>query len=548
MVDKKKGVILSFITMICWALHDVSFRYAAVEFRVEPTVFICFTLFVSAFVLILIAGPGMRGIATLRRGHTWAYGILEVFLNIAQMFALLYITTTEMNFLNRFTVIMSLISTWIIFNRKPHASDLIGAGLVATGLYFIAAGLDDAIRIQALVCIFFVAFTSVSTAMLGEVHPENVEADTVRDRSRVAGYVLLACSFIFLVISLGVAFLKANATEVAAALPIVSGMPDLADFGHKPTFVMALGLGLTIMPLAMYYFFYATKVAKTETFMAVSSTLPFVTYIVESGAAKLGLLSVSAITGKDLAAGGLIVLGAFLIEYMRHRNLKKKARNNTSTVKKDDYDMVCTALRFCENNLIIAAEKLGVSVKELEKVHEGQGFVSFDVSGNRYHSILRNYHRNIATVDPLTNLANRDALASAVDEALNKKVPFSIVFMDLNKFKPINDTYGHEAGDLVLKTVSKRLRQGLPADSVICRLGGDEFVVMLIDANRYDAEKLADEIYEIVEDPIDLEDGTEVTVGTSLGLAVAYEDGKTLKQLLDVADKNMYAEKEESDR
>ena len=195
MMDKRKGIILSFLTMFFWALHDVAFRFAAVEFKVEPTVFICFTLFVSAFVLIVVAGPGSGGVSTLKRGHTWAYGIIEVFMNIAQMFALLYITTTEMNFLNRFTVIMSILATWAIFSRKPHSSDFIGGGLVLLGLYMIAAGLDPAIRVQALVCIFFVAFTSVTAAMLGEIHPDNLEAESVRERSRVAGYVLLACGF-----------------------------------------------------------------------------------------------------------------------------------------------------------------------------------------------------------------------------------------------------------------------------------------------------------------------------------------------------------------
>ncbi|MFT7433295.1 MAG: diguanylate cyclase (GGDEF)-like protein [Alphaproteobacteria bacterium] len=548
-IDKKKGLILSFITMFFWALHDVSFRFAAVEYKVEPTVFICFTLFVAAFVLIVVAGPGTGGMATLKRGHTWAYGIFEVLLNIAQMFALIYITTTEMNFLNRTTVIMSLIATWMFFGRKLHLSDIIGGSLVLGGLYYIAEGLDPAIRIQALVCIFFVAFTSVATAMLGEIHPENNGAETVRARSRVAGYVLLVSSFVFLAVTLGVAFLKANAGAVALDFPIISGLPELADFAYKPTFIIALVLGLTVMPIAMYFFFYATKTAKTETFMAVSSTLPFFTYAVEWLAAKFGFLDISGITSRDLIAGAVIVMGAFLIEYMRHQNIKRKAKAVKKESSNDDYDMVNTALRFCDHNLTVVATRLGVPVKDIEKVVEGEGHVSFDVSATKYRTILRNYHRNIATVDPLTGLPNRDALTGAVEGALANKEAFSLVFIDLNKFKPINDTYGHEAGDTILKEVSNRLKNDLSSNAVVSRIGGDEFVIMLRDVNRNESEALMVEILAIIEEDVYLEsEKIDISVGASLGLAVAYEDGDTMDALLKKADKEMYENKEPSER
>lgn len=543
-MDKKKGLILSFITMFFWALHDVSFRFAAVEYSVEPTVFICFTLFVTAFVLIVVAGPGAGGMSTLKRGHTWAYGVLAVFLNIAQVFALIYITTTEMNFLNRATVVMSILATWMFFARRPHFSDLIGGSLVLGGLYFIAEGLDPAIRVQALVCILFVAFTSVATAMLGEIHPENNNAETIRARSRVAGYVLLVSSFVFLVMTLAVALLKENSTEIANALPIISGFPSLGDFLHKPTFFIALILGLTVMPIAMYFFFYATKTAKTETFMAVSSTLPFFTYAVEWLASKFGLLDISAITHKDLIAGAVIVAGAFLIEYMRYGNLKRKEIAVVAESTSDDFDMVNTALRFFDNNLTVVAEKLGVPVKDVEKVVEGAGGVSFDVSSKMYRTILRNYHRNIATVDPLTGLPNRDALTGAVEGALANKEEFSLVFIDLNKFKPINDTYGHEAGDTILKTVSVRLKNELSVGAVVSRIGGDEFVIMLRDVNRKQSEDLMLDITDIIAEDIYLETANvEVSVGASLGLAVAYEDGETLDELLKKADTEMYENK-----
>jgi diguanylate cyclase (GGDEF)-like protein len=298
------------------------------------------------------------------------------------------------------------------------------------------------------------------------------------------------------------------------------------------------------MPVAMYFFFHATKTAKTETFMAVSSTLPFMTYAVEGTMSWFGLLDISGVTYTDLAAGVVIMLGAFLIEYMRHRKIKSMHINPIEEHTEDDFDMVQTAMRFCDQNLTLTASKLGVDIKELEKVHEGQGYVSFDVTAKQYRSILRNYHRNIATVDPLTGLSNRDALTSAVEGALKDKNKFAIVFADLNKFKPINDTYGHEAGDQVLVTIAQRLQGGLPESSVVSRIGGDEIVMMLRDVTRAEAQRYMEIILNIIEEDIEIEGLSEpLNVSASLGLAMSFEDGITYDSLIKKADKEMFSNK-----
>lgn len=542
-----KGIQLSLFTMFFWALHDVAFRLAAVKYKVEPTVFICLTLFVAAVVLILIAGPGKGGLSTLKRGHTWAYGVIAILLNIAQIFALTYITTTEMNFLNRFTIIMSIIGAWMFFSRPPKKSDLLGISLVLAGLYYIAVNLNEEVRVPALVCIFFVALTSTATAMIGEKHPDSNNAHTIKDRCRVTGFVLLVCSLVFLVGCFGAAMVKAQSPDLT--IPLIAGLPNVEDFLHKPTFFIAVGLGLTLIPLAMYFFFYATRVAKAETFMFVSSTLPFITYAVEYAAFKAGLLDIGDISMSDMVAGLVIVLGAILIEVMRMDRKKHKndpVAHSPVPASSADYDMVCSALRFCDDDMLQASRLLGVEVEELEEVHTSGGSKSFDAEGDKYKTLLRNYRRNIATADNLTGLVNRDGLLTALDAEIKNGIDLAVIFIDLNKFKPVNDTYGHEAGDELLKKVAKRLKGECPNDAVVSRLGGDEFVIMLRHVNRNDAQVMIEELNTALEEPFTISQVEgDVEIGGSFGLAMSKEDGETSAELIKHADEAMYEVKRE---
>lgn len=541
-----KGMFYSFLVMIFWALHDVMARYFAVHYQVSAFIFICFMFFVGSVVLVGFAGPGHKGISTLRRGHTWFYGLINIGMNLAEIYALFYITSTEMNFLNRMTVLMSLMATWVFFNRRPYKSDIFGAVLVFAGLYYIITGLPQDVRLIAFVTVFISAALSTASAMVGEVHQDNVEAKGIKEQARVTGYVLLACSFIFLLASFILGALKgAMPPEVIETNILFASVPDLSAFLHKPTFYGGLIMGVTVVPLSMYYFFVATKTAKTETFMVVSSTLPFLTFFFEWCASELGLLDIRDISVGDMVAGLAVVAGAFLMQYLRYKADKKGSREDRrKSNRSDDYDMVASALSFCDGDMLLCAEKLGIPAETIEEVYARKGEVGLEVSGSEYKQILRNYHRHIATVDNLTGLSNKDTLTRAIEGALEKNEKFCVVFMDLNKFKPVNDTHGHEAGDKVLKVVAERLKESLGNQHVVSRIGGDEFVVMLRDATRDAAEDIMMDVMAELVVPISLENGKEVSVGSSFGIAVAFEDGKTAEDLIKAADKLMYRDKE----
>jgi len=156
-----------------------------------------------------------------------------------------------------------------------------------------------------------------------------------------------------------------------------------------------------------------------------------------------------------------------------------------------------------------------------------------------------------AAHDPLTGLPNRvllqDRLERSCVQHARHGTRFAIGFLDLDRFKPVNDTYGHDAGDLLLKRVARRLLAALRASDTVCRLAGDEFVLLFADVEHSeDLAPLVQKILASVAQPYRLGDGPEspvVSVAASMGLALFPEHGQDPQTLMGHADKAMYAVK-----
>ncbi|TVQ36880.1 MAG: diguanylate cyclase [Spirochaetaceae bacterium] len=159
--------------------------------------------------------------------------------------------------------------------------------------------------------------------------------------------------------------------------------------------------------------------------------------------------------------------------------------------------------------------------------------------------------RHMANHDNLTGLPNRRLLYDVIEKyvplARRQKSTFVILYIDLDGFKPVNDHYGHAAGDTVLRTVAARLEASVRSSDVVARIGGDEFVLVFRDVTDLDAvnatiEKLIGRIQE----PISLE-GESITIRPSGGAAVFPRDGDDFEQLLLLADEAMYRVKAAAD-
>ena len=152
----------------------------------------------------------------------------------------------------------------------------------------------------------------------------------------------------------------------------------------------------------------------------------------------------------------------------------------------------------------------------------------------------------IATHDSLTGLLNRHQLNNhfneLVMEFLKTKKGFTLVFMDLDRFKPVNDTYGHDFGDLVLIEVARILKTVFN-NHFVARLGGDEFIVLLrSDSTEKDVIEKINRTRKAIEGFKEL-DGNTINMGASLGYSKYPQEGKLLEELIHEADKKMYEEK-----
>ena len=153
----------------------------------------------------------------------------------------------------------------------------------------------------------------------------------------------------------------------------------------------------------------------------------------------------------------------------------------------------------------------------------------------------------MANHDTLTDLPNRDMfnqlLKLAIESARRYDRHFAVLFVDLDRFKIINDTLGHEAGDHLLKQMSTRLRNALRSSDVVARLGGDEFVVMAQEISRADhAANVARKILSVAKKPIEVM-GHECRVTASVGIAMFPRDAKDEQTLMKNADIAMYLAK-----
>lgn len=156
--------------------------------------------------------------------------------------------------------------------------------------------------------------------------------------------------------------------------------------------------------------------------------------------------------------------------------------------------------------------------------------------------------RYLANYDHLTDLPNRALLLERINHAMEHSARFkqsvALFFIDLDRFKKVNDSLGHDQGDILLQEITRRLKKVLRVDDTVARIGGDEFVILL-ESFRGNSQlsKIAQKVIKEVNEPVILQ-GNMVTVGASIGIALYPEDAGSSEELLKNADVAMYHAKQ----
>lgn len=188
---------------------------------------------------------------------------------------------------------------------------------------------------------------------------------------------------------------------------------------------------------------------------------------------------------------------------------------------------------------------INISVGENSNGNLHYIFVFTDISAQK---IAENELRYMANYDHLTGLPNRALLLERIEQAISraarKKDNIALFFIDLDRFKKINDTLGHDFGDILLIEITKRLTEVLRQDDTIARQGGDEFVVLLERFSSPDKlANIAQKIINITEEPFQLKE-TVVSIGCSIGIALYPNDGLSSTELFKNSDIAMYCAKQ----
>ncbi|MDB5776433.1 MAG: histidine kinase [Herbaspirillum sp.] len=160
-----------------------------------------------------------------------------------------------------------------------------------------------------------------------------------------------------------------------------------------------------------------------------------------------------------------------------------------------------------------------------------------------FQEMERNLH-----IDRLTGILNRESLIAQIEFRLRgvsreRPLCFALMFIDLDKFKTINDKYGHDEGDKVLIEAAGQLRRAMRKEDAVSRFGGDEFMIYLHDAERASAEAVADKLRLCLQTPIGGRNGEQYHIDASIGFAIYPNDGLDVETLVRVADHHMFEQK-----
>ncbi len=202
--------------------------------------------------------------------------------------------------------------------------------------------------------------------------------------------------------------------------------------------------------------------------------------------------------------------------------------------------------RYLKNSFLTYRHKINKATKDLQKLNISlEGKIQ---DRTKALEEMTNELQILAYNDALTGLPNRVLLADRLEQAIEKakrhNIGLALFFIDLDKFKEVNDSFGHELGDNVLKTIAKSLNSIIRKEDTLARLGGDEFTIIMEELKRpEDALVLAEKILKVMKEPIHI-DGLTLYISCSIGISLYDKTVKNVHDFLKYADTAMYIAKE----
>lgn len=177
-------------------------------------------------------------------------------------------------------------------------------------------------------------------------------------------------------------------------------------------------------------------------------------------------------------------------------------------------------------------------------LENGAVVLTRDITEQRQNEETLKY---FAYTDPLTGLVNRRSFLTRLEQVTNTGNPHALLFVDCNRFKEINDTYGHRAGDRVLQALSRVLVQSVSGESIVSRLAGDEFTVLIPYNEASEIKERIELIRHGCQIPVYINEATTISYGISMGISLFPKDAADPDELLHRADQAMYQAKQKKE-
>ena len=539
-----------FSVLVLWGISNIFISYSTQILDINKIIFTCVTFSSCSLLLLAYAGRGPLSRETLRSIDTWAYGIIMLINYFVTINLFSLVSASEASLLQRFSVVFSLFTSWIFLMRAPSKGQLIGVFMILFGILMVATSIPDEKSIQAYGLMLLAGLFQSLRIFVAEFHRPHekaVKSNDIKTKCRVIGYIMFIITLIFITGAVGCALLQ----ETVAPEYRIDFLVELNDFYHYPSIIAGMFMGLFIYAPIRYLEFASTSKIKTENYLTVTALSFFSTLFWEYITADLTGLSLKDFTTEDLIAGCIITAGALLMAFSKIKHHKKdESFAAYLTIETQNLDKV----EDTRDILINTQEHFhGDIEKTAQALHLPKDIVK-SILNDKTHSIMlkeeelpkvaRFYRKNVAQADSLTGLLNRGSFMKELKAASLEVKKFSLLYIDLNDFKPVNDIHGHHAGDYILREVATRLKEQYPYMSYITRLGGDEFCLLLLNVGKKDAIKEIEKVSQIIQTPFEY-NSNKIQIGAAIGLACYPEDSSNPTELLNIADKNMYIDKKE---
>lgn len=253
---------------------------------------------------------------------------------------------------------------------------------------------------------------------------------------------------------------------------------------------------------------------------------------------KFGIIHYINPTGIKILGGtsDRQIVGKHFLDFI-HPDYHQIIKNRWKTIRNDKSVEAIEEEMIRLDNQSIYAEVSG-SPYEMDGETYVQVFFTDITARKEAETIMYQF----AFYDPLSGLPNRRYFAQELNKAMDMGQPLSVLFLDLDGFKAINDTYGHDVGDTLIQYVSIRLKEHVPEKGVLSRMAGDEFNIFLPDTSIEETKQLAETIIQSIQEAVIIAD-ISVFVTSSIGIAFFPEDGGTAEVIMKHADMAMFKAK-----